>query len=389
MDKKIHYYLMISCPNDVEKERILLQNCVDSINKERDDNSFVELVHWITNTASDAGMPAQDSINEQMVKKSDGLIAIFNARLGTPVHTYCCGTEEEMELMLAADKHVSLLFNSKPQLDLKRDDSVEQITKLVEFKKKQAGKAYYKEFFDEESFKNTAKQEIRLWLRGLVAKGDADNKTEQTAEDMKIIKVSPIEKNADNEETEASTTESEYDSEAGIFDIVIYVTEETKSMSEDLEKYNGEIQNLARVTISFNDKIQFIKKQPNSQTALVIAIKQFARELNEFSRKTITHADLFEHKWNLVYNYIMAYIESNAVLSSDKYILKDALLSLKARYEKFGQVLAEQSTAFSVMPNVQKDFTKATKEYDAAIKKLSDCIKEAINNCDELILAIE
>lgn len=389
MDKKIHYYLMISCPNDVEKERTLLQNCVDSINKERDDNSFVELVHWITNTASDAGMPAQDSINEQMVKKSDGLIAIFNARLGTPVHTYCCGTEEEMELMLAAGKHVSLLFNSKPQLDLKRDDSVEQIAKLVEFKKKQAGKAYYKEFFDEESFKNTAKQEIVLWLRNLVAKGYADNNPEQIDDGQENIKVISTDNIADNEKTKALTTDSGYDPEAGIIDIVIYVTEETKAMSEDLEKYNVEIQYFASITSSFSDKILFLKKQPNSQTASVIAIKQFAHELNEFSRKTITHAELFDQKWSLVFNYIRVYIKSNAVLSSDKYILKDSLLALKSRYENFCQVLANQSGVLATMPNVQKDFTKATKEFDMAVKKFSDCIRTAISNCDELILAIE
>ena len=137
MQMKKHYFLMISCPGDVIRERELLKECVEIVNNERNDDSWVELRYWVTDTFSDAGTPAQESINRQIVNESDGLIAIFNARLGTPVHEYPCGTAEEIALMLAAKKHVSLLFNNAPRIDLTRNDSIDQITKLQAYKKEQ------------------------------------------------------------------------------------------------------------------------------------------------------------------------------------------------------------------------------------------------------------
>ena len=74
MQWKKHYLLMISCPSDVIKERDLLKECVEQVNNERTDDSWVELKHWITDTFSDAGTPAQESINKQIVHDSDGLI---------------------------------------------------------------------------------------------------------------------------------------------------------------------------------------------------------------------------------------------------------------------------------------------------------------------------
>ena len=164
MKQKMHYYLMISCPGDVIKERELLKKCVETINRERDDD-WVELQYWVTDTFSDAGMEAQASINDQLVKDSDGLIAIFNARLGTPTREYKCGTDEEIALMLKANKHVSLLFNNKPTIDLTNPSSIEQITNLQKYKEEQSQKAYYRVFNDDDSFMTLAMQEIRMWLR--------------------------------------------------------------------------------------------------------------------------------------------------------------------------------------------------------------------------------
>ncbi len=62
MKLKKHYYLMISCPGDVVNERKLLKDCVETINSERTDDAWIELQYWATDTSSDAGMLAQDSI---------------------------------------------------------------------------------------------------------------------------------------------------------------------------------------------------------------------------------------------------------------------------------------------------------------------------------------
>lgn len=382
MKQKMHYFLMVSCPSDTEKERALLQNCVDSINKDRDDDSWIEMRYWATDTASDAGMSAQDSINEQIVKESDGLIAIFNARLGTPVHSYRCGTEEEIELMLKAGKHVSLLFNTKPQLDLNKADCIDQITKLVNFKKEKSANAYYKEFINDEDFIRIAKQEIRLWLRKIISSHqDSKEAIEEPKEECTSLAIKPEESKL---ETECDSLT--YDESAGAIDIVEYVTEAANKITNELRDYQSHTEQLAVDTNSFSDRLVFLQKQPNANRQILIACKQYSIKLNSHAELTSAVSSTFKKEWNLIFLYLRDVIKKFNIKEEDKQIIRESLIALQNNFEMFDKVIVETNAKLASSPNYQKDITGAIKHFNSSSADLSNCLRLAIDNCDEIVV---
>lgn len=392
MKCKRHYFLMISCPGDVVKERRLLKECVEAINSERTDDVWVELQYWATDTSSDAGMLAQDSINEQIVKDSDGLIAIFNARLGTPVHDYKCGTDEEIALMLKAKKHVSLLFNTKPQIDLSKENSIDQITKLQEYKTEQSKKAYYREFYDEESFKTLARREILLWLRKITnitqevvtkfvePKADLENEEivvgERIEDANKEVKTSY--------DVEVLPPESaEIDTEAGVLDCVIYITDASQELSDETENLAYLANDLSNKTNEFNDKIRLYKKQKNGNAGILALCKHFSGEIFANAEKSDQSLEKIEAKWNEIYQYLKIY-NDNSLDQQDKIIVKDAVNTLR---EVFAQALPRMDDliyTLSSVPNHQKDVKAAINDLSDIYKRFKTFTVKAIANCEEI-----
>ena len=254
---------MISCPGDVIHERKLLKDCVENINNERTDDAWVELQYWVTDTSSDASTPAQESINEQIVNECDGLIAIFNARLGTPVHEYKCGTDEEIALMLKANKHVSLLFNTKPIIDLSNPTCIEQITKLQEYKMEQSQKAYYREFSDEESFMTLARREILMWLR-TITRDNVERDVSPKSGELEERVCEKTDRQDSQEKCEVEVlipTDASIDAEAGTIDCVIYIIEAATTLTDEINNFAKCGEELDNITNIFSDKINFMKKQ--------------------------------------------------------------------------------------------------------------------------------
>lgn len=386
MKTKRHYFLMISCPGDVVKERELLKDCVEMINNERTDDVWVELQYWVTDTISDAGMMAQDSINDQIVNDSDGLIAIFNARLGTPVHDYKCGTDEEINLMLKAGKHVSLLFNSKPTIDLSDPNSIEQITKLQEYKNEQSSKAYYRQFSDEESFMVLALREIRLWLRSIIGN------TSKTGVEIKITDNDISDVVPDTGDAESSngdsqviphenTNEVSIDTEAGTIDCVVYITEAALSITEEFNDFSRFSKEMTEKTNAFNDKISMYKKQGSGNGGVLLACKDFSKEIDVHRDKVIIMTDNVYTKWNELYNYLML-LKDNDISSADKVILKDSIASLRICFEESLPKIDKFLETLSSMPNFQKDVKKSTVGLSSAYKKFKTVMIKAVENCE-------
>lgn len=98
---------------------------------------FVPLM-WERHAISDADSQGpQDAINQQLLDRSDFVIAIFRGRIGTPTHRYPGGTVEE----LAERKGKAAVFFCEPlpSLDANRpdlEDAVQQLNLLKEFKKR-------------------------------------------------------------------------------------------------------------------------------------------------------------------------------------------------------------------------------------------------------------
>lgn len=385
---------MISCPGDVVNERKLLKECVETINSERTDDVWVELQYWATDTSSDAGMLAQDSINEQIVNDSDGLIAIFNARLGTPVHNFKCGTEEEIFLMLGANKHVSLLFNTKPEIDLSIPDSIEQITKLREYKKEQSQKAYYREFSDEESFISLARREILLWLRKITnpvtaqtqnakkeeSKIETDVKTCMDGErDRKVIEDNKTEGNIENSLSETIPI----DTEAGVLDCVIYITDAAQELTNEIHNFSRISSELTTRTNNFTDKFKIYQRQNRGNSGLLILCKQFSNEINANSTEAHNALGIIEKKWNEIYQYLKI-CNNNDLEHQDKIIVKDSVNSLREIFVQSLPKMDEIIGTFASMPNFQKDLKASVNGLSNVYKQFKTFTMKAISNCEEI-----
>ncbi len=389
MKVKKHYYLMISCPGDVIHERKLLKECVEDINNERTDDVWVELQYWVTDTSSDASTPAQESINEQIVSACDGLIAIFNARLGTPVHEYKCGTDEEISLMLKANKHVSLLFNTKPSIDLSNPTCIEQITKLQEYKIEQSQKAYYREFSDPKSFSVLARREILMWIRS-ITKCSHQNATSYISEDANR----KIDDDAENAETHesydvevVSPSNIPVDTEAGAVDCVVYITDAATILTEEINSFAKCGDELNGLIIDFNNKINFWKKRNMAHSGMLLICKQFAAKADENKNKAGAILDNIESKWNEIYQYMLIYNKLSLNIE-DATILKDSISSLK---QCFAQSIPEIDTlieVFNSIPNLQKDFKKSLRSLSDVYKRFKAFTNKATANCEELELSI-
>ncbi len=382
MKLKKHYFLMLSCPGDVIREKKLLKECIEIVNNERNDDSWVELRYWVTDTFSDAGTPAQESINKQIVNDSDGLIAIFNARLGTPVHNYPCGTAEEIALMLAAKKHVSLLFNTAPTIDLTQNNSIEQITKLQEYKKQQSSNSFYKEFNDEESFKNIALQEIRLWLRSLNISSNGD-----------ILQVEPyvVEKDSNDDagvsnvistENESLINNNTENSEMGILDSVLYITNASAEFTTLFEQYGITVKNFQIKVDDFVLTFTYLSKQGNTGASLVLC-KGFAKELDEWVNKLNELNNDFISKWNNIFSYIKI-LPFDMVSNDDKIIMKSSFATLRERFYTMMDRTRELLSFFDKIPNIQKNFNLSMKNVKTVFLKFYKFLETTIINCEEL-----
>lgn len=381
---------MISCPGDVVQERRLLKECVEQINIERSDDVWVELLYWVTDTSSDAGMQAQDSINEQIVNDCDGLIAIFNARLGTPVHDYKCGTDEEIALMLKANKHVSLLFNTRPTIDLSNSSSIEQITKLQEYKNEQSKKAYYREFSDDNSFVVLARREILLWLRNLIKKDSilnnsisasnviaSSNEVESDVNTSKVL-------DEPEEVSDSNDFKCDYiDEEAGAFDCVYYIINAAEEITNEINKFNEYCNVLAENTNSFNDRFN-LSKMNKGNSGVLIACQKFAGEIKEHTDLVEAVVKSIEIKWNEIYRYLLIFNKNNDISNEDKTIINDSVITVKVSFEESIPHVDEFLETMASVPNFQKDIKSAINITAMIYKRFKALMIRIIENCDEI-----
>lgn len=381
MKTKRHYYLMISCPGDVIRERELLKQCVEIVNKERDDDIWVELKYWVTDTFSDAGMPAQESINEQIVRDSDGLIAIFNGRLGTPVHNYACGTDEEISLMLKAGKHVSLLFNNRPVLDLTKPDVLDQLEKLIKYKAGKSSETYYRTFESESSFIDLAKQEIRLWLRLFANVESRDDKPNGENNESSIIAVNPISEQPTNA---SETTESFNEDELGIVDVMVEFTNSANAIAQKVVSFGGDFDGFSEETSAFAEQCQLLIKSHNI-SALRASCIRFSHRINEITEKTELFNGEFKDEWDRA-NRNLHYFSSVLKKDEDRRIMRENVVKLSKAiipaYDSFIQL----KDSIGDVQNIQKEFNTSKKGLVRAIEVTCSLLKNARDDCDALIL---
>lgn len=157
------YKIMIGAPSDIKDEVETAIKVIydwNNINAEIQRTVLLPL-HWSISTYPITGIHPQKAINQQVVNKSDLLICIFGAKLGTPTENSESGSVEEIEEHLKAGKPVMLFF--KKIVNINNID-IEQISRLKKFKEKIGQSALYAEYTDIGEFKQILEKRLYLFI---------------------------------------------------------------------------------------------------------------------------------------------------------------------------------------------------------------------------------
>lgn len=144
MRKAIIVDMLISCPNDVDKDGYpkSVENVIDQINNSYgyDKNIIVRSLYWKKNITPEYGT-AQNIINRHIVNTSDAVIAIFKHSFGSKTKDFDSGTEEEIEKMILNNRRIFLYFiDTKADLD---DVDFEQYQNVKAFQDKYRNRGIY------------------------------------------------------------------------------------------------------------------------------------------------------------------------------------------------------------------------------------------------------
>jgi hypothetical protein len=137
---------MIASPSDTAAERAAISEVVAQWNADHAENTHVVLlpVMWERNAVSEVGAVPQDSINRQIVERSDILVGVFWARIGTATKASASGTVEEIERFVDAGKPAALFFSNRPVEP--RTVDPDQLKALQEFKLAMRDRSLYFEY---------------------------------------------------------------------------------------------------------------------------------------------------------------------------------------------------------------------------------------------------
>lgn len=157
------YRIMIGCPGDIKEE---IDTAIKVVNRwttlHAEQSSTVLLpIHWTTNSYPEHGAHPQTLLNGQLASKSDMLIGIFGARVGTPTEKSQSGTIEEIEEHIKAGKPVMLFFRRQNDTS---NIPASEIEKLQTFKSDVKNQCLYREYDTSSSFEATFTDALELFL---------------------------------------------------------------------------------------------------------------------------------------------------------------------------------------------------------------------------------
>lgn len=154
---------MIGCPSDVTDEVEIAKDIIIEWSMINTDARGMALIptHWKRNAYPIANNPPQKSINKQLVDKSDLLVCIFAAKIGSPTDTAESGSIEEIEEHVKAGKPVMLYFRTN--IDIK-STTPDNLQKLCDFKSRMQKSNLYWEYTDEKDFADVFRRQLQQFL---------------------------------------------------------------------------------------------------------------------------------------------------------------------------------------------------------------------------------
>ena len=183
------------------------------------------------------------------------------------------------------------------------------------------------------------------------------------------------------------TDSSNYDKDAGIVDIVEYVAQGADKLTDKMRGFQTRTDQLTAETNLLTDRLIFLQKQPNANGRIRLACQQYSEKLNEYADYTLSFSQSFKSEWNLIYLYLKDALLISDVKNEDKRIIAEELTALQYNFEKFYNAINGLSSKFASIPKVQKDLTAAVKHYITISVELSESIKLAMDNCEEIIFS--
>lgn len=166
------FRVFLASPGDVASERTAMGDVVDEVNQSQGSilDYRLELVRWETHTAPGAGRP-QQVIND-MIGPYDIFVGVMWRRFGTPTGVADSGTEEEFQIAHAAweqDNERPLLFYfcQKPFMPRTLEE-VEQVKRVLSFRKKLEGKALVWDYDGPETFEKNIRKHLGMRMKSIV-----------------------------------------------------------------------------------------------------------------------------------------------------------------------------------------------------------------------------
>jgi hypothetical protein len=159
----------VASPGDVEKERDSVLRVFSRWNNNNDELAFLNAVMWEFSSVPTLGDHPQHLLNDQLIDKSDILIAIFWSKLGTPTPTANSGTVEEIREFIKrkGPGRVMLYF-------CRRDVPYElinpsELSKLQEFKEQMRTQGLFHQYQHVEEFERDLYQHLDSKIERLLA----------------------------------------------------------------------------------------------------------------------------------------------------------------------------------------------------------------------------
>ena len=185
------YKIMIGCPGDIKEEIDMAMKVINHwTTLHAEQHSTVLLpIHWATSSYPEHGAHPQTLLNGQLASKSDMLIGIFGAKVGTPTDRAQSGTIEEIEEHVKSGKPVMLFF--RKQNDTSTPAS--EIEKLQTFKSSVKDQCLYREYDSPSTFEATFTDALELflannWLSEPKPKGVSQGSIELSDEEIDVLR---------------------------------------------------------------------------------------------------------------------------------------------------------------------------------------------------------
>ena len=157
------YNVMIGTPSDIVDEVAVVQKVLEEWNRLHSVMEKIVMLplHWAHSTYPATGTRPQESIDHQLVDRSDLLISIFGTRIGTPTGDELSGTIEEINLHVKSGKPVLIFF--KNNADVSKID-LDQLGKLKQFQREIQTSVMWVDFWDSTDFENSFRQKLQLFI---------------------------------------------------------------------------------------------------------------------------------------------------------------------------------------------------------------------------------